>query len=235
MVRLPLSSVFNNKDIFLHFVTIYNQTYRENTESKSHYVSLMNQYNEERQNKDLKRDDSYIKLAYITLESWNMNQRGAQLTTFTSFKNSIIENADHLNSLDMYRMELLNLEDINTKIFPALKYLFLNLGVMDTHARIVGVSKTLHFMLPNLVMPIDRENIINFLYLGGRYSSNPEIEFRYFTEIFNEYWKLCVKLSLSEKDVDHIGWNTSIPKMIDNAIIGFKRELLKGNLEFIFK
>jgi len=101
---------------------------------------------------------------------------------------------------------------------------------MQTQARIVGISKTLHFLLPNLVMPIDRANILSLLYLGSKYSANPEREFRYFTEIFEEYRHLCHKLGLAVRDVDGLGWNSSIPKMIDNALIGFLSELLKGKV-----
>ena len=101
---------------------------------------------------------------------------------------------------------------------------------MQTQGKIVGVSKTLHFLLPHLVMPIDRRNILDLLYLGAPYSNNPEKEFRYFKEIFEEYQLLTSKLSLSSLDVDNVGWNTSIPKMIDNALIAFLSELLKGNI-----
>lgn len=45
--------------------------------------------------------------------------------------------------------------------------------------------------------------------------------------------KVVQDLGLSAQDVDHIGWSTSIPKMIDNALIGIAihvdRQIKAGN------
>ena len=40
-------------------------------------------------------------------------------------------------------------------------------------------------------MPIDRSYTLNFFYLGEGHSQNPEIEFKYFKEIFEEYVKVA--------------------------------------------
>jgi len=229
MLKIRPTSLFSTKQEFLNYVHIYNSNYRVHSDSKNNYLNLMKMYAEAKDYRTLLWNNSYISLAYQTLQDWNMDQRGAKLVDLSNFKNSILSCVESLAHLKEYRLELLSTSEMG-KVLPELKGLFVNLKVMQTQARIVGVSKTLHFLLPNLVMPIDRENILSLLYLGSKYSANPEREFQYFTEIFEEYRTLCNKLALSVRDVDKLGWNSSIPKMIDNALIGFLSELLKGKV-----
>jgi hypothetical protein len=234
MIKIRPSSLFSSKTEFLKYVDIHNSAYRAHSDSKSNYLTLIEQHNSADDYVQLLRRSDYIQLAYRTLEDWNMNQRGARLVQVTKFRNSILKHADELSEMKSYRLELLEPDGV-TEVLSKLKSLFLNLNVMQTQGRIVGVSKTLHFLLPHLVMPVDRRNILDLLYLGAPYSSNPEKEFKYFKEIFEEYHSLSKKLSLSSVDVDNVGWNTSIPKMIDNALIAFLSELLKGNITVIPK
>ena len=229
MLKIRPMSLFSTKQEFLNYVDIYNSNYRVHSDSKDNYLNLMKMYAEAEDYHTLLRNSNYISLAYQTLKDWNMDQRGAKLVGLSAFRNSILSYLESLARLKEYRLELLNTSELE-KVLLELKSLFVNLKVMQTQARIVGVSKTLHFLLPNLVMPIDRENILSFLYLGSKYSANPLREFGYFNEIFEGYRELCRKLGLSEKDVDGVEWNSSIPKMIDNALIGFLSELLKGNI-----
>lgn len=233
MVKLHLVSILDSKQTFQHYIDLTNQTFREESDSKSCYLRLMAKYCGAKNYKDLFADDSYMRLAYRTLEEWNMNQRGARLVDLSEFKQSILQNEDSLEELSKYRLELVKWGELLRTVFPLLKPLFNDMRIMNSGARIVGVSKALHFLLPNLVMPIDRTYTLNFFYLGSGYSQNPEKEFRYFKEVFEEYVKVVQDLGLSAQDVDHIGWNTSIPKMIDNALIGIAihvdRQIKAGN------
>ena len=58
-------------------------------------------------------------------------------------------------------------------------------------------------------------------------SPNPESESKTFKDIFIDSFEIARTLKLTEKDVDGIKWNTSIPKLIDNAIIGFFKHVDK--------
>jgi len=232
MIKIRPSSLFSSKMEFMKYVDIHNSTYRAHSDSKSNYLSLIEQHNSADDYMQLLRRSNYIQLAYRTLEDWNMNQRGAKLVQVTEFRDSILKHANELSEMKSYRLDLLKPDGV-MEALSKLKPLFLGLNVMQTQGRIVGVSKTLHFLLPHLVMPVDRRNILDLLYLGAPYSSNPEKEFQYFKEILEEYHSLSNKLSLSSVDVDNVGWNTSIPKMIDNALIAFLSELLKGNITVI--
>jgi len=219
MLKVDLVIQFDSKAKFMKYVDLYNSKYRVNTEDKRLYIKLIDQFRQTRKYKNLFKDDSYIDLAYRTLEAWNMNQRGTRLASIQSFTNSIIKNTDQLSNLSKYRLENLKQKEF-THVFSELWSLFNNIEVMATKARIVGLSKTLHFLLPDLVMPIDRRNILLWLYQTDRYSKEPKREFSDFKEILLAYARLSKHLQLSINDVDNVGWNKSIPKLIDNAIIG---------------
>jgi len=234
MLKIRPSSLFTTKQDFLKYVNIHNSAYRPHSDSKSNYLNLIKMHNKSNNYARLLKQSNYVQLTYNTLQDWNMDQRGAKLASFNVYNNSILSNETILTKLYPLRLELLNTSSLNTALMD-LKTLFINLKVMQTKARIVGVSKTLHFLLPNLVMPIDRNNILALLYLGAPYSSNPQKEFRIFREIMTEYNLLCKSLSLSISDVNNTGWNTSIPKMIDNALIAFLAELLKENVTITWK
>lgn len=221
MIKISLTQLFDTKDKFMKYVNIYNERYRAHSDSKSLYLSVIDKHKKTPNYKDLLKDDSFFHLVYDTLESWNMNMRGAELVDFSTFEWSIKKNTEQLSLISGYRLEYLRRDEQLETIFKNLWLLFNGLSVMKTHSKIVGVSKTLHFLLPNLVMPIDRQNILALLYLGGRYRKETEKEFNDFKDIFREYIGLARHLSLSEGDVTGVGWNTSIPKIIDNAIIGF--------------
>lgn len=233
MMKIYASSLFSTKQEFLRYVAIYNSYYRAASASQNLYLSMMTMNDQAKDYSALLRNSSYISLAYDTLREWNMDQRGAKLVPLSGFRTSILSHVQSIAQLKRYRLELLT-DSEAAKVLSELESLFVGLSVMATQARIVGVSKTLHFLLPNLVMPIDRRNILSLLYLSNEYSSDPRREFRTFTEIFQDYRALCHKLALSAGDVDRVGWNTSIPKMIDNAVIGFVDQLLKGNVKFSF-
>ena len=93
----------------------------------------------------------------------------------------------------------------------------------ESKRRIVGVSKAMHFLLPDLVLPIDGKYTMTCLFGYNKYSDNAEKEFETFKDIvvFSKY--VVKSLNLTDEDVDGIQWNTSIPKLIDNAMIGFAK------------
>jgi hypothetical protein len=150
-----------------------------------------------------------------------MDQRGAKLTTVEKFKQSISQNnlKENLIELSRYKLFSTRRRQIETEIVELLENVFLNLKVMETKRRLVGVSKALHFLLPNLVMPIDNKYTMNFFSI----STDVNRELNTFKTIFIESYNITRGLCLTQNEVDGTRWNTSVPKLIDNAIIGFNR------------
>ncbi len=66
---------------------------------------------------------------------------------------------------------------------------------------------------------------MDFFYGYNKYSNDTEVEFATFMELFMKAHKIVKRLDLTQNDVNNEGWNTSVPKLIDNAIIGFYKYL----------
>jgi len=95
--------------------------------------------------------------------------------------------------------------------------------IMKYRRRIVGVSKAMHFLLPDLVMPIDSTYTMPYFYGANKYNEKAEKEFQTFFDIFTKTHRIARNLKLTGNDVDGEKWKTSVPKLIGNAIIGFDK------------
>lgn len=213
--------IFKNKKIFFHFVDECNKRYRSGHDL-SLYKDIIRKHEEYPNDlKALLNDEKIYPLIMKTLKAWNMDQRGAKLTTVENFKQSISLNnvKENLICLSKYKIFSISMGQIETEITGLLENVFLNLKVMESKRRLVGISKALHFLLPNLVMPIDNKYTMNFFSI----STDVNRELTTFKNIFVETFNITKRLCLTQDDVDGKKWNTSVPKLIDNAIIGFNR------------
>ena len=172
-----------------------------------------------------KFNDDFIELVYTTLIAWNMNQRGARLSDFEIFRSSLKEPQSQkiIQELKDLNMENLGHKDIS-KVKDAIGFLFNNLKlVAENKPRLVTYSKTLHFYLPNLLMPIDRSYTLWFFYNNFNFDkTNIGKQVQIYCDIFEEFRQFAEKYYGNEifKKFDD-RWNKNIPKMIDNIIIAF--------------
>ena len=154
--------------------------------------------------------DRYLELIYATLVAWNMNSRGAKMKYFDEFKSSILDNKERFWQMSSYRIETLP-----SGAFGEVKTLcgeiYDNMHVMVSGGRLVSNSKVMHFILPDLVMPMDRQNTLNFFF-GNTNESKSN-----FVKILSYSHEIAQRIDLSQFLDDE--WNLSIPKVIDNAII----------------
>lgn len=161
----------------------------------------------------------FTNLIRRTLVKWNMDQRAAKLSPLEELEKTIQQNRHALLKLYKHKLHELT-EKTADEIIPTLELAFTGLKVMKSKRRIVGVSKTLHFLLPDLVMPIDSSYTMPAFFGHNKFSTDPEKETKDFIHIFKNTLKIVKQLNLAPADVSGDGWNTSIPKLIDNAIIG---------------
>jgi len=166
--------------------------------------------------KDLLGDDRFFELVYATLCAFNMNQRAAKLVRLEDFKEKVKKLEGGLIALSRKHLALLNDEEFE-KTQGAIHQLFKQLNVMRGASQLVGLSKTLHFLLPNLVMPIDRKYTLNFFYGTNVYEKEREREWRLFEQILRYFHKIAQQI----KSYDISQEKDPIPKIIDKAIIGF--------------
>ena len=216
-----LNLLLESRDSFFNWIKKCNGNYRLISPSLYLYKKIIEKHQSQKDFDKLMKDDEFLELIYITLIAWNMDQRGAKLTSFIEFKESVLDSQHILKEMYNYRLDSLSDKDLDIVLYEIEK-LFNNLKVMKSKSKIVGVSKTLHFLLPNLIMPIDRRYTMNFFYGHNAYNQDSSKEFKTFKEIFIAFYTVSKKLNLTDEDIDNFNWNTSIPKLIDNALIGIK-------------
>jgi hypothetical protein len=157
-------------------------------------------------------DDNYnIEIIYATLVAWDMDSRGAKMKCFEEFKENLISCTEYFTEIEGHHNNnnaYLNFENI----IILLKSAYENLILMDTNGRIVSNSKLLHFLFPKLCMPMDRTNTLKYLYNNTYDSIN-----RY-VEVIELSFEVINNIENWTQYLDNT-WNTSAPKLIDNAII----------------
>jgi len=210
-----------SRKVFFAFVDECNRSYRSG-DDLSLYREIIDIHNNTKIEFSKKLcDELFVSKIHDTLLAWNMNQRGARLADKETIKNSISLIVGQLNDLNNYKLE--PGFEMNGNVENLLKTVFLNLKIMESKRRIVGVSKAMHFILPNLIMPIDSKYTMDSFYGYNKYDNIPEREFKTFLNIFTRTITIVNRLNLTQDDVEGEKWNTSVPKLIDNAIIGCSR------------
>jgi hypothetical protein len=212
---------------FFFFVNKCNQLYRSGHDLRL-YREIIDMHRNSENIEDLLENEVFLRKLHETLGKWNMDQRRAQLSFFEDFKRSIKFWKDYLVKLYQYKIYE-NIDNDMHEIEEMLEKIFCNVKIMQSKRRIVGVSKTLHFLLPDLIMPIDGKFTMSAIYGYNKFSNTPEKEFVTFRQILREFLEITDRLQLSQADVDGKNWNTSVPKLIDNSIIG----LMKSEIEEI--
>jgi hypothetical protein len=203
---------------FFFFVEKCNEIYRSGHDL-AFYRDLISMHRETNNLATLIEDEDFLIKLYNTLEEWDMNKRGARMCSSSALKESVKFWKNYL--VELYDFKLYDdLDDKLTNINERLEKVFSNLQIMESKRKIVGVSKALHFLLPDLVMPIDSTYTMPAFYGYNKYSNSPKKEFRTFSEIFEKTFEITNRLQLSPADIDGVQWKTSVPKLIDNAVIG---------------
>ena len=200
-----------------------NETYRSGHDLSS-YLKIIGAHRSVRNITQLIENDDFIRTIYETLKLWNMNQQGAVLNTYQTINESILNCQEYLNELYGIQLNAISAKEL-ANLKDTLFLLFRDLKIMKSKRRIVGVSKTMHFLLPDLIMPVDGKYTMNALFGYNKLSKTATTEFDDLFYILRRFHDMACKFELSSNDCSQAGWNTSVPKLIDNAIIGITNNL----------
>jgi len=187
----------------------------------------------------------HIELIYATLASWGMHRMGDPKTTqtklheFKEFKASIICSKSVLRELTEIEYTDIDENDY-LSLIQGLKGVYSKLMVSISNATIVGHSKTLAHILPNLIPPIDRQHTIRFFtqdkseffYRNGKYRlvqvpNGLDAQFDLFAEICLKMKKLFEQADRKMFTLNPDTFNTSYPKIMDNLIMAFVKSVQK--------
>ncbi|MEZ5003062.1 MAG: hypothetical protein R2730_08485 [Chitinophagales bacterium] len=181
--------------------------------------------------------DKHLEYIYATLASWGMHRMGktkTKMVDFHVFRDSILSQKKSIYELMNSRIE--NLNNNKESIFKELRKICFSIKVSVSDSKIVGNSKALAHILPNLVPPIDRQYTIRFFTQEGTNFVNGNGKLKAVTNFKNIEDEKEIFLIILDKTCDftcHIIknedvrvdkiFNTSYPKIFDNFIISYIR------------
>jgi hypothetical protein len=95
-----------------------------------------------------------------------------------------------------------------------------SMGVVDNRAKLVAGTKTLHHLLPGLVVPLDHRWTGTFFQLGSHEWQHPTYQRRAFLQTYEDFCEVARRVQ-PQQYVTGRQWRTSRTKILDNALIGF--------------
>lgn len=189
--------------------------------------------------------DRHIEMIYATLASWGLQRMGspdetkAKMIEFSDFRQSILKCREQFQRFYPLRMDSCTQEQYEQHI-DNLEQVYRSLKVSIAKATIVAHSKTLAHILPNLIPPIDRQYTVRFFTQDYKDFFSTKGKFRPVslpTDIdaqFIDFKNYCrrIKMLFDRSDshlfsIDKETFNSSFPKIMDNLIMAFVKEVRK--------
>lgn len=184
-------------------------------------------------------------MIYATLASWGMHRMGdpedtkAKIVEFVDFRKSTTNQKEKLKKLIPMRMDSCTAEQYASYI-DQLKEIYCGLRVSISDATIVAHSKTLAHLLPNLIPPIDRQHTIRFFTQDNKKFFAKSGKYRQINlpkgidAQFNDFkkysWRMKALFDRCNRQlftIDKVSFNTSYPKIMDNLIMAFVKNVPK--------
>ena len=168
----------------------------------------------------------HLEYVYATLASWGMHRMGSggsKMCGFDRFRASVEKLKDrivHAQNLTPMAM--------NEGGWAVLKDTFTGLEIMASRTLLVGNSKVMHHMMPNIVPPIDREYTLRYLCGNTMFQNDPEKEWQTMRSLISGFFIPVAtdrKFAAKAKQwiADRRPWDTSVMKVIDNLLIGARK------------
>lgn len=157
----------------------------------------------------------YLSSLYDTLQAWGIGVRGSRLVSPSDFETALHDHETDIAALDGLQIDDPNLDV--TAVTYALWSLISTLGIVANDTPLVAGSKALHHVLPDLVVPIDRQYTRPFFGWNG-------VQFQYqqqrvFEDMFPTFHRIAV--AVHPEQFLGKGWRTARTKIIDNGIVAF--------------
>ena len=171
----------------------------------------------------------FIEWIYATLASWGMHRmgpenKGAKMNDFDSFKECIMQNKNkiiQLNNLEISKLNVKNsmddIKDLYISFWP----------LMKSNSKLVATSKVMHFLIPSLIPPMDREYTMKFFkknlptIKSSEDYKNINKEFEIFSSVLSEFSYISKQVDCT-KFID-TNFSPTVPKIIDNAIVSYMK------------
>jgi hypothetical protein len=160
-----------------------------------------------------------------TLIAWGIGSRASILVSSTAFNDALEAAVPELEPFETLRISSGLPSEVSEELFR----IIMSLGVVENKAKLVAGTKTLHHLLPELVMPVDQSWTGRFFQLHAPEWTDPHNQRNTFRRVFGHFTQVA-QVVHPEQYVTGEGWRTSQTKILDNALIGFcKVEMVTGN------
>jgi hypothetical protein len=179
----------------------------------------------------LEHDEDFtrrLERIYATLAAWGMHRMGkggSKMLPFEDFQSSVMPLKDLISEATGIKVG-----EIGDGHWEKIKYLFCHIKVMKSGTSIVGNSKVMAHLLPNIVPPIDREHTLRLLIGNTNIVNNLDREWQLMREVISRFFipvSVNPEFQVTAKkwiaDQTSFPWDTSVPKIIDNLIIGARK------------
>lgn len=170
----------------------------------------------------------YLEYIYATLASWGMHRMGksgSKMQKFHVFKESIESLKDNLNNA-----REIDYKNVTNENWVLIKEIFFSIKIMLSKTSIVGNSKVMAHLIPNIIAPIDREYTLKYLKGNTTIKNDLSTEWQLMRNIIENFFipigKDKIFSNLANKwmfDCIQYPWDTSIFKIIDNLVIGARK------------
>jgi hypothetical protein len=144
-----------------------------------------------------------------TLISWGMNNRGAKIKDDVPFRTAIQGNIPAFQTVEAAATTFTWTN--RGAVLQSISALYSSLALMQTNGRLVSNAKCLHFVFPELCLPMDTRNTLQKLYRNNYESP------RRFLEVLEFCYDVLAGIHNPQQYV-HGSWNTCATKLVDNAI-----------------
>jgi hypothetical protein len=170
----------------------------------------------------------HLEYVYATLASWGMHRMGkggSKMQRFDLFRASIEPLADRIRKAQNFTPGTMD-----ETCWDLLKEIFVRLKVMASGTSLVGNSKVMHHMMPNIVPPIDREYTLRILRGNTNIANDLGKEWGTMRSMIEGFFiPLACEQSFAAKATKWMAderawpWDTSPMKVIDNLLIGSRK------------
>ena len=129
---------------------------------------------------------SHLEYVYATLSSWGMHRMGpggSKMRSFSAFHASVEPIRDKIAMAQQ-----LTVSAIDDAGWALLKEIFQGINIMASGTSLVGNSKVMHHMLPNIVPPIDREYTLRYLCGNTNIANNLDKEWKTMMDIIGGFF-----------------------------------------------
>jgi hypothetical protein len=160
-------------------------------------------------------DEAFLDALFATLILRGIGTRGTKLVPRAQFAVALESHKDEISELERFSIEDPELDV--TAVAERLSALSKDLGIVENVATVEPGSKALHYLLPDLVPPLDRHWTGKFFRWGQQdaLAHSQKVWMEAFTNLALVASQVSPARLLDEE------WNSSTPQILDNALIGY--------------